>query len=90
MAKKKAPPPSRFETAGWTFFVVLTLVLSAPCILAAWVISYESTEWYMRVGIGLTFAGFASAFLTWITNSALQYRVDRIKKAQRKRGGNRK
>jgi hypothetical protein len=92
MAKKNAAPTPtpRFEAVGWTFFLVLTLVLSAPFIFLAWVISYENTEWYLRVGIGLTFAGFAAAILTWIINSALQYRVERIKQSQRQRSKKRK
>ena len=89
MAKKKAVPEPRFDSVGWVFYLILTLVLSAPCIYLAWAISYENTEWYLRIGIGLTFAGFAAAILTWIINSALQYRVARLKKAQR-RGGKRK
>lgn len=89
MAKQKAAPEPRFESVGWAFYLILSVVLSGPCIYAAWAISYENTEWYVRIGIGLTFAGFAAAFLTWIINSALQYRVVRLKKAQR-RGGKRK
>ena len=87
--KKKDEQPIRFETAGWTFFMVLTLVMCVPGIALAWVIAYDTTEWYLRVGVGLTFAGFASAILTWIANSALQYRAARIRKAQQ-RGGKRK
>lgn len=90
MAKKQTAPTPRFESVGWTFFVVLTLAMSVPCIFAMWFIAYENTDWYMRVGVGLTFAGLSSAILTWITNSALQYRVIRLKKAQRRRGGKRK
>lgn len=90
MAKKKSVTPARFETAGWMFFVVLLLLLCGPLIFVAWYISYDNTEWYIRVGVGITFAGFASAILTWITNSALQYLVLRKKQAQRRRGGKRK
>lgn len=90
MAKKKSVTPARFETAGWMFFLVLTVLLCGPLTFVAWYISYDNTEWYIRLGVGITFAGFASAFLTWITNSALQYRIQRIKKAQRRRGGKRK
>jgi len=84
MAKKKSVPTTRFETAGWTFFTILTLVMCVPGIALAWAVAYDTTEWYIRVGVGLVFAGFASAILTWMTNSALQYRVARLKKAQKR------
>ena len=90
MAKKKTAPPPRFESVGWTFFLVLTVILCVPCTAVLWFISYESTDWYVCVGIGITFAGFSSAILTWLINSALQYRVTRLKKAQKRRGGKRK
>jgi membrane protein YdbS with pleckstrin-like domain len=90
MAKKKQAPASRFESAGWGFFLILSVVLWIPFTAMAWVVSYESTEWYTRIGIGLTFAAVAAAVLTVIVNSALQYRVERLKKSQRQRGGKRK
>lgn len=90
MAKKQTAPTPRFEAAGWTFFLVLTLVMCIPCSLAAWFISYDSTEWYTRIGMGITFAALLSAILTWLTNSALQYRAGRLKRARRRRGGKRK
>lgn len=90
MAKNKAAAPTRFDSVGWGFFLILTVVMCIPGIAVAWLISYESTEWYTRVGMGIMFSAVASAILTWIVNSALQYRVERLKKAQRKRGGKRK
>ncbi len=90
MAKKNTASAPRFDSVGWTFFMVLTVVLCPLCIYFAWMIAYESTKWYLRVGVGLTFAGFAAAILTWLVNSALQYRAERFKKAQRRGRGKRK
>ncbi len=90
MPKKKPTPAPRFDSVGWTFFAVLTLVMCVPGVFLAWLTSYETTKWYVRIGVGLTYAGFASAILTWIINSALQYRAERLKKAQRSGGGKRK
>lgn len=68
---------SRYDSVGWIFFSVATLLSLGPAIYVIFQITIDSTPISMRIGSGLFLAGFAAAILSWIANSILGYIADR-------------
>lgn len=70
--------PDRIETVGWIFFGVV-LALSTPiCVYLMYEITHESVTHGTRIGSGVTLAFFVAAVLSFLVNSALQFRARRL------------
>ncbi|GMW03971.1 MAG: hypothetical protein AMXMBFR84_51050 [Candidatus Hydrogenedentota bacterium] len=85
MAKAKAQS-RRFDSVGWIFLGISFVVLLGPCIYWAWGIVLASTHFITRIGLGIVLAMLASAFVTFGTNTVLQYAAKKRDAANRKQG----
>jgi len=74
-----------FEEAGWTFFVVTTAVLAAPCSYVAWQLAKARISWFGRVGTGTLIAGILAGVFTWAVNAVLQARAAKRRTSQRRK-----
>ncbi|MBI4558285.1 MAG: hypothetical protein HY706_11945 [Candidatus Hydrogenedentes bacterium] len=80
----------RLESVGWGFYLIVAVVLSGPCIYAAWKIKYDFHPWSYAVGLGAIFAAAIAGVVAWAVNTVLQSRVNRAKLAARKAAKRRK
>lgn len=81
MAKKKE---SRFEAAGWLFWIITSVVLMPPSIWFFWSKKPEEATWLYPFGMGAVIAALAAGFITWIVNSIIQWRLKRKHLQERK------
>ncbi|HIJ72766.1 MAG TPA: hypothetical protein HPP83_01575 [Candidatus Hydrogenedentes bacterium] len=88
MAKKAKT--LRLDAAGWTFWIVVFLVMLAPCTYAAFKITYEGASWTAPVGIGIVAASLAAGLVTWAVNSVLQRQAKKRRQIRRKETKKRK
>lgn len=68
----------RLDSVGWIFFSVALVLYLPPCIYAIISVTVDALHIGIRVGTGIALAFFAAGFTSWIVNSILYYRAERL------------
>jgi Na+/proline symporter len=75
----------KFDSVGWIFWLVVTVVLFVPAFFFSRSISYDDQKYGMLPWIlGFILSSATSGVLTTVLNTILQNRVERIREAERK------
>lgn len=69
---------NRMDSVGWVFFWVVLALYTPLCIYLVLAITVESLGMAARAGTGVCLAFFAAAFTSWLANSILSYRAQRL------------
>lgn len=73
------------DVVGWIIWLVLTLLLTGPCIYLFYRITYDDTTSTMtRVVAGIFAAAISAGFLSWLGNE-LWFRMRRRKYDERRK-----
>lgn len=80
----------RIEGAGWTFWCVAFGIALGPSILLFWRFTYGSVSRMAPFSFGLILAALVAGMITWGTNAAIQSRIEKQRKADRKRARKKK
>lgn len=70
--------------AGWLFWVIVCVVLLAPCTYLSWNWMLDRTPVSAKLTMGLVFAAILSAVISWATNTVVQAREGRKRLMERK------
>ena len=68
----------RLDSVGWVFFGVVLALYTPLCIYLVLAVTVESLGMPARAGTGVCLAFFAAAFTSWLANSILSYRAQRL------------
>jgi TRAP-type C4-dicarboxylate transport system permease small subunit len=80
----------KFDAAGWTFWLVIFLILVGPSVYGAWKIVYSSASRTVPISAGIVFAAIGAGFISWTVNAVIQRkrkkeRIQRRKKARKQK-----
>lgn len=81
-------PPKKsswLDTAGWTFWFVVFLVLVGPSWYVFWLIRYTRSHWSSTVILAIVAAAVGAGLISWAVNTLIQYRQKRQRTLQRKK-----
>lgn len=72
------------ESVGWKFWTLTFGVLLGPSVYLGWKIRYEDVSTLVPILVGFIMAALGAGVLSWIVNSVLQSRHERLRIAERK------
>jgi uncharacterized metal-binding protein len=81
---------NRLDSVGWTFWLVVFVLLAGPFIWWAWQYRYESDSRGIPVILGLVASALVAGILSSAVNYVLQRRAMQRQKAERKQQKKRK
>jgi hypothetical protein len=68
----------RLDSVGWIFFFVMLVLYLPVCIYVVIQMTLDTLHIGTRVGVGVVLAFFAAGFTSWLVNSMLYYRAQRL------------
>jgi hypothetical protein len=81
---------SKFDAAGWLFWLIVFGILVCPSTFVAWYFRRPGKPVFFLLGIGVLSAAVGASFVSWGVNSALQYRRKKQRLQERKKAKKRK
>ena len=68
----------RWDSVGWGFFCVALVLWSFPCVYFIFQITSDAITIGARTVTGVGIAFVAAGFTSWLVNSMLNYRAERL------------
>lgn len=72
------------DVLGWIIYVVLTLLLTFPCIVLIYKITYDTASTWTRIVGGTFIAAILAGFLSWIGNE-IWFQIKRRRRNEKRK-----